>query len=151
VLQELQDNLIARATGHPYFQGPPAIKIVPELLSDLQQQIANTLGKVGLIVVVREPSLKPGKFWSTVDAEIETQIIENPLLNKSGWGTGQRSKDVATALMRLWTYADMTGPGQCQMWDPGAGWEPMRFVSFAPVNVGDPLIYKLIFNSTRKL
>ena len=141
--------MIARVTGHPYFQGPPVVRVLRETLSDLQGEIENDLQKIGIVAVVREPALNPGKHWSLVEATIETQIIENPELNIDGSGTGKAAKEVAYALLRLWTYNDevpMTQP-----WQPEYGWSHLTFTGLAPINLGDPLIYSLKMKSFRKL
>ena len=141
--------MIARVSGHPYFQGPPTVRILRELLSDLQGEIENDLQKIGLVAVVREPVLAPGRHWSLVEATIETQIIENPELNIDGSGTGKAAKEVAYSLLRLWTYNDEEP--QVQAWQPGSGWSHLTFAGLSPINLGDPLIYKLTMKAYRKL
>lgn len=141
--------MVDRVSAHPYFQGPPGVRVLREALSDLQTAIENELQKVGLVVVVREPTLNPGKHWSLVEAIMEAQIIENPELNIDGSGTGKAAAEVSWALLRLWTYSDdepMTQP-----WIPGNGWTHLTFTGLTPINLGDPLIYKLTMKSFRKL
>lgn len=151
MLQELQDSLIARLTGHPYFAGPIAIPVLEERLSDVQTRINNTLalGGAGIAVVVKEPTMKPGDIQFTRIAEFEIQVIENPTINGGQTGSKKAAKEVAYAIDRLLTYDDTQSPAY--FYEPGNGWSHLQFQSLTPDNIGEPMIYKLTFQSHRIL
>lgn len=151
MLQELQDALIARLTGHPYFAGPVAIPVLEERLSDVQTRINNTLALngAGIAVVVKEPTMKPGNVQFTRIAEFEIQVIENPTINAGQTGSKKPAKEVAYAIDSLLTYDATQTPAF--FFQPGHGWSHLEFKSFTPENVGEPMIYKLTFQSHRIL
>lgn len=83
----LRDHLVELLAGKSDFDGA---KILSRKVADLQNQIATSLGKEGLLILVMIPSLKPKMAQSATilidPAEIIVRVVENPLINRRKTG-----------------------------------------------------------------
>ena len=149
MIRPLQDAIVERIKL--CFDGvAPVPPVVPEYLDDYESRILTAVnGTLGLAISVREPKVIPyGDNHNICWAQVWIEVAENYAKNMAPSGTQKAGSTVAWVAMMnlLWDDAK-----RIRQWDPGNGWNPLVSGGIEPVNVGNPLIYRLTVKSMARI
>lgn len=132
LLADLQSAVAARLRASDLIAATPAVEIVEEDRGDIDAAIAKAVGKVGIVVSVALPAVRPAegnrKFW---EFEILLEIVENVGINRGPAG----SQKTATALADN-VIAMLLG------WSPADNFRPFEFGGLDQVAPGTPTVWQ---------
>ena len=106
LLTEIQQQAGARLSAQAFFAdaaaaAPKPVAVLTEQIGDLQSQVQQSLGQLGIVCVVLTPTAKATNrdrvrpYFDQVNLVVRTQ--ENVTLNRAATGTGQPASLVAEA------------------------------------------------------
>ena len=121
LLEQLNESVAVRLRDLGGFSQPPAIDVLTERLSDLENRIQIAVAKIGMCIVLSTPEVSAGSTPFHLIAKVSVMINENIIVNQSR--TGSRIT-AAEAAMRC--YCALVG------FEPDGGWSPLLPTPDAP-------------------
>lgn len=117
LLSSLQSSVAAHLRQSDLIAQAPAIEVLEEDKGDLDVGINKAVGRLGIVVSIETPSLRPGDDGEPVqEAAILISVQENVPINRGPSGSGRTWLAVAEHII-----ATLIG------YQPGGGWSPIRF------------------------
>ena len=103
ILNTLQTQVVARLDAQTFFSAAPAITVLEHRAHDLLNRVQQTLGKLGICVIVGTPQARqdtPSKHSPPHFSRISVvcSIWENVIINRAASGSGQPGDLVAEAV-----------------------------------------------------
>ena len=134
LITDLQATEAAYIQASELFTGPPVLPLLTENLGDLANQVASSLKKMSLCILLSTPVIDPTEY-PEIELTQTIQVTEIVSTNRAYPGTRIPAPDIALHLVGLlWT------------WQPGPLWSPLQFERQHMVNAS-PLIYEVVFKT----
>jgi hypothetical protein len=155
LLTDLQDRIAARLEEDAYFKGPVKIDVLTERTGNIENEINNRIGKIGLAVEVMTPALTAAGGRGGVEVELVVVIYESVTINAKK--TGKPAPAVALAVLNSLALDQATGAWDG--WCPAAHWSGLELVKLGQVQdprrtesgVGSPNVYEVILRTSTTL
>jgi hypothetical protein len=121
ILEKLTASVRDRLKAGGGFDEPPAVEVLTERLSDLEQRIRLALqSKLGLCLIVSTPEVEGGESPFEIIAKVSVLVNENVAQNQYG-GTRITAQQAA-----LRAYVSLLN------WEPPGGWSNLMLIPDVP-------------------
>lgn len=114
LLELLNESVAVRLRDLGGFSQPPAVEVLTERLSELENKIQIAVSKIGMCIVLSTPEVTAGASPAHLIAKVSVMINENITTNQSRTGSRIRASEAA---MRC--YFALIG------FEPEGGWSPL--------------------------
>lgn len=114
LIEQLNESVAVRLRDLGGFSRPPAIEVLTERLSDLENRIQIAVAKIGMCIVLSTPEITTGLNPNHLVAKISVMVNENIVINQARSGSRIKASEAA-----LRCYFALVG------FEPDAGWSPL--------------------------
>jgi hypothetical protein len=114
LIEQLNESVAVRLRDLGGFSQPPAIDVLTERLSDLENRIQIGVAKIGMCIVLSTPVIKLGLSTNHLVGKVSVMVNENIVINQAR--SGSRIKASSAALR---CYFALIG------FQPDGGWSPL--------------------------
>lgn len=138
LLSSLQSAIATRLRESDLISQAPAIDVLEEDKGDLDANIAKAVGRLGIVVSIETPALRPGDEGQPVqEAAVIISVQENVPINRGPAGSQRTWLSVAEHVIAM-----LVG------WPPAGGWSPIEFGGLERIGPGTPVEAQVSFTTS---